>query len=60
MKAILLNLSAWTMLPIMDGFAKYLSLNISVLQLIWARYFFTLVIILPVIFFFLKKTLFYL
>ena len=60
MKAILLNLSAWTMLPIMDGFAKYLSLNISVLQIIWARYFFTLVIILPVIFFFLKKTLFYL
>ena len=52
MKAILLNLSAWTMLPIINGFAKYLSLNISVLQIIWARYFFTVVIILPVIFFF--------
>ena len=24
MKAIVLNLSAWVMLPIMDGFAKYL------------------------------------
>ena len=43
------------MLPIMDGFAKYLSSDIPVLQITWARYFFTIVFTLPVIFFFYKK-----
>ena len=57
MKAILLNLSAWIMLPIMDGFAKYLSLNLPILQITWARYFFTVVIVFPIIFFFYKKNL---
>ena len=57
MKAILLNLSAWTMLPIMDGFAKYLSLSMPVLQITWARYFFTVAIILPIMFLFFKKNL---
>ena len=55
MKAIIFNLSAWVMLPIMDGFAKYLSTDIPVLQITWARYFFTIVFTLPVIFFFYKK-----
>ena len=55
MKAILLNLSAWIMLPIMDGFAKYLSLTLPVLQITWARYFFTVIIVFPIIFFFIEK-----
>ena len=57
MKAILLNLSAWIMLPIMDGFAKYLSLTLPVLQITWARYFFTVIIVFPVIFFFYRQNL---
>ena len=57
MKAILLNLSAWTMLPIMDGIAKYLSSSLPVLQITWARYFFTVVIILPIMVLFFKKNL---
>ena len=40
MKAITFNLLAWVMLPIMDGFAKYLSVDLPVLQITWARYFF--------------------
>ncbi len=57
MKAIILNLSAWVMLPIMDGFAKYLSSTIPVLQITWSRYFFTVIIVLPVMFFLFKKNL---
>ena len=57
MKAIILNLLAWVMLPIMDGFAKYLSADMPVLQITWARYFFTVVFTLPVMFFFFKKSL---
>ena len=45
------------MLPIMDGFAKYLSSTLPVLQITWSRYFFTVVIVLPIMFFFLKKNL---
>ena len=55
MKAIILNLSAWVMLPIMDGFAKYLSSTIPVLQITWSRYFFTVIIVLPVMVIFFKK-----
>jgi len=55
MKAIILNLSAWIMLPIMDGFAKYLSSSIPVLQITWSRYFFTVIIVLPIMFFFFRK-----
>ena len=57
MKAIIFNLLAWVMLPIMDGFAKYLSADLPVLQITWARYFFTVVFILPLMFFFFKKYL---
>ena len=57
MKAIIFNLLAWIMLPIMDGFAKYLSADLPVLQITWARYFFTVVFILPIMFFFFKKYL---
>ena len=36
--------------PTMDGIAKYLSSDIPVLQITWARYFFTVVFTLPIIF----------
>ena len=55
MKAIILNLSAWVMLPIMDGFAKYLSSTIPVFQITWSRYFFTVIIVLPVMLIFFRK-----
>ncbi len=57
MKAIILNLSAWVMLPIMDGFAKHLSSTLPVLQITWSRYFFTVIIVFPIMFFFFKKNL---
>ena len=57
MKAIFFNLLAWIMLPIMDGFAKYLSTDLPVLQITWARYFFTVVFTFPVMLFFFKKYL---
>ena len=57
MKAIIFNLSAWVMLPIMDGFAKYLSTDLPVLQITWSRYFFTVLFALPVMFFFFKEKL---
>ncbi len=55
MKPIILNLSAWVMLPIMDGFAKYLSSTMPVLQITWSRYFFTVIIVLPVMLIFFRK-----
>ena len=57
MKAIILNLSAWVMLPIMDGFAKYLSSTLPVLQITWSRYFFTIEITLPIMLVFFRKNL---
>ena len=45
------------MLPIMDGFAKYLSSSIPVLQITWSRYFFTVVIVLPVMLLFFRNNL---
>ena len=57
MKAITFNLLAWVMLPIMDGFAKYLSADLPVLQITWARYFFTVAFTFPIMFFFFKNQL---
>ena len=57
MKAITFNLLAWVMLPIMDGFAKYLSADLPVLQITWARYFFTVAFTFPVMFFFYRNQL---
>ena len=57
MKAITFNLLAWVMLPIMDGFAKYLSSDLPVLQITWARYFFTVAFTFPVMFLFFRKNL---
>ena len=57
MKAITFNLLAWVMLPIMDGFAKYLSADLPVLQITWARYFFTVAFTLPIMFLFFRQKL---
>ena len=57
MKAIILNIAAWSVLPIMDGMAKHLSTEIPVLQIVWGRYFFMVLISLPITFFFFKHHL---
>ena len=46
------------MLPIMDGFAKYLSADLPVLQITWARYFFTVAFTFQLCFSFFEKILF--
>ena len=57
MKAVIFSLLGWMFLPVMDGFAKFLSADIPVLQITWARYFFTVVFTFPVMFFFFRKDL---
>ena len=57
MKAIILNISAWIMLPFMDAIAKYLSSELPFFQITWARYFFTVFLVLPFMFFFFKDHL---
>ena len=52
MKAIVLNLAAWSVLPIMDGMAKHLSTEIPVLQVVWGRYFFMVLLSVPLTYFF--------
>ena len=57
MKAIFYNLLAWAILPFMDVIAKYLSADMSFLQITWARYFFTVFFALPFMFLFFRKNL---
>ena len=57
MKAIILNISAWIMLPFMDAIAKYLSTELPFFQITWARYFFTVFLVLPLMLLFFKKEL---
>ena len=57
MKAVLLNISAWMLLPFMDGIAKHLSTEIHFLQVVWGRYFFMALISITVTFLFFKKHL---
>ena len=57
MKAIIFILLAGVMLSIKDGFAKFLSSDLPVLQITWARYFFTVAFTLPIMFFFFRKNL---
>src|SRR5690606_4078507 len=45
----LLMLSAMVLLPIMDGLAKGLSERYPVLQVVWARYLFHLIAMLPLL-----------
>jgi len=56
-KAIFYNLLAWAILPFMDTIAKYLSSELSFFQITWARYFFTVLFTLPLMFFFFRKNL---
>ena len=57
MKAIIFSLLGWMFLPVMDGFAKYLSDDLPILQITWARYFFTVAFVLPIKLLFYKKQL---
>ena len=57
MKAIILNASAWMIVPVMDAFAKHLSSSMDVLQITWARYFFTVVFTLSLMLLFYRNTL---
>ena len=57
MKAIILNASAWMIVPVMDAFAKYLSSSMDVLQITWARYFFTVVFTLTLMLLFYRQYL---
>ena len=57
MKAIILNASAWMIVPVMDAFAKHLSISMDVFQITWARYFFTVVFTLSLMAFFFRETL---
>ncbi len=57
MKAIILNTSAWMIVPVMDALAKHLSLSMDVFQIAWARYFFSTLFTLSLMIFFYRKTL---
>jgi len=46
---ILLMLTAMALLPIYNGTAKYLSADYPVAQVVWARYFFHLAVLLPLV-----------
>ncbi len=57
MKAIILNASAWMIVPVMDAYAKFLSSSMDVLQITWARYFFTVVFTLSLMLIFYRQTI---
>ena len=57
MKAIILNASAWMILPVMDAFAKFLSSSLDVLQITWGRFFFTAVFTFLIMIIFYRKSL---
>ena len=57
MKAIILNASAWMIVPIMDAFAKHLSASMDVFQIVWARYFFSAFFTLSLMLIFYRETL---
>ena len=57
MKAVILNISAWMLLPFMDGLAKFLSQEIHFLQVVWGRYFFMALISLVITFLFFRQHL---
>jgi len=48
---------AWAVLPVMDGMAKHLSTEIHFLEVVWGRYFFMVVISVPISFVFFKQHL---
>ncbi len=51
LKGILLMCMGMSIVPVMDGFAKYLSeIGAPVLLIVWARFFFNFVIVAPIVF----------
>ena len=50
---------AWAILPIMDGMAKHLMVNTDIhfLEVVWGRYFFMVLISLPLTYFFFRNHL---
>ena len=56
MRAIILNASAWMIVPFMDAIAKYLSSSMDVLQITWSRYFFTVIFALFIMLLFDRKS----
>ena len=50
---------AWAILPIMDGMAKHLMVNTNIhfLEVVWGRYFFMVLISLPLTYFFFRNHL---
>ena len=57
MKAVMLNISAWMLLPFMDGLAKFLSQDIHFLQVVWGRYFFMAFFSILITYFFFNQHL---
>jgi len=57
MRAIILNASAWMIVPVMDALAKHLSVSMDVFQIAWARYFFSALFTLSLMIIFYRKTL---
>ena len=55
MKAIIFNISAWMLLPFMDGLAKFLSQDIHFLQVVWGRYFFMALFAIIITFIFFNR-----
>lgn len=49
LKGILIYMAAMAIVPFMDGIAKHLSTEMSVVQVTWARYFAHFVILLPIV-----------
>ena len=56
MKAIILNVLAWMIVPVMDAFAKHLSASMDVFQIVWARYFFSALFTLSLMLIFYRRT----
>ena len=48
---------AWSILPVMDGLAKYLSADLHYLEVVWGRYIFMVLISVPITYIFFKKHL---
>lgn len=49
MKGALLLIAAWQIIPFMDAIAKHLSAVYPIVQLVWARFFFHFIIVVPVL-----------
>ncbi len=48
-RAVLAAFAAWQVIPFMDTLAKYLSDYLPIMQLVWARFFFHFVLVVPLV-----------